>query len=266
MKLNIKNHTGIVFSKKLQSICKKLFHLTGIEYFCYQRRYRDNSYTFMTSNPHIAECFNENHAIENSWVFSTPFEELETGYSFWNISKLYNKHNAQQDITVFFENEAALPYGVDLLEAQEEFCDFYCFASGNLKIYQCPIHLLKEFVFYFKQECFHMLHDIWNDRFNVPTIQQEPCEIPMLTFSNELSNNFNIKKYHIYTQDVPILLTMSEVTCLKLTSKGYTAKEVAKAIGISYRTVEKHLENIRFKSGCANLLEVMCFTKEANII
>ena len=38
---------------------------------------------------------------------------------------------------------------------------------------------------------------------------------------------------------------------------GKTAKEIGKALGISYRTVEKHWENIKLKVNCNNKFKIV---------
>lgn len=56
-----------------------------------------------------------------------------------------------------------------------------------------------------------------------------------------------------------ILLSKREMECLKLTIKGYTAKKIAKFLGISHRTVEEYIVNIRLKVGVnskAELIEI----------
>jgi DNA-binding CsgD family transcriptional regulator len=45
-------------------------------------------------------------------------------------------------------------------------------------------------------------------------------------------------------------LTSREIDCYFLVAEGYRTKEIGKALGISYRTVEKHIENIKVKLGC----------------
>lgn len=71
-----------------------------------------------------------------------------------------------------------------------------------------------------------------------------------------LSNPFSINNIH---------LTPREMTCLKLTVKGYTAKRVAKELGISNRTVEEYLTNIRIKAGASSKSELIEMTIDSFI-
>jgi DNA-binding CsgD family transcriptional regulator len=48
-------------------------------------------------------------------------------------------------------------------------------------------------------------------------------------------------------------LTSREIDCYLLLAEGYRSKEIAKELCISYRTVEKHIENIKIKLHCQTL-------------
>ncbi len=45
-------------------------------------------------------------------------------------------------------------------------------------------------------------------------------------------------------------LSKRELDCLELLAKGYSSKKIAQNLNISFRTVEKHLENIKIKLNC----------------
>jgi DNA-binding CsgD family transcriptional regulator len=59
-----------------------------------------------------------------------------------------------------------------------------------------------------------------------------------------------------------IYLSTRELECLRLTIKGYTAKRIARELGISHRTVEEYLCNIRIKTGAGSKAELIEMTLE----
>ena len=61
----------------------------------------------------------------------------------------------------------------------------------------------------------------------------------------------------LITQHEKINLTTREIECLRCLCHGKTAKETAKELVISPRTVESFLDNIRSKTGCQNKLQVI---------
>lgn len=67
---------------------------------------------------------------------------------------------------------------------------------------------------------------------------------------NQTSSLINNKTY----------LSKRELECLHLTIKGYTAKRIARELGISHRTVEEYLVNIRIKTGASSKAELIEMT------
>jgi DNA-binding CsgD family transcriptional regulator len=80
-----------------------------------------------------------------------------------------------------------------------------------------------------------------------------------------LQSNFNkteLQQFHENILAKCALLTKREVECLYYLCLGKTAKEIAKQMLISPRTVETYIEQIRRKTGQQNRLEVIsCFAK-----
>ncbi|MDQ2993484.1 MAG: helix-turn-helix transcriptional regulator, partial [Pseudomonadota bacterium] len=52
-------------------------------------------------------------------------------------------------------------------------------------------------------------------------------------------------------------LTEREIDCYFLLAEDYRTKEIAQKLGISYRTVEKHIENLKQKLLCNTLAGVI---------
>ncbi|CDZ76420.1 response regulator FixJ [Legionella massiliensis] len=65
------------------------------------------------------------------------------------------------------------------------------------------------------------------------------------------TNNLNINKNY---------LSKREMDCLQLTIKGYTAKRIGRELGISHRTVEEYLVNLRMKMGASSKAELIEMT------
>ena len=68
--------------------------------------------------------------------------------------------------------------------------------------------------------------------------------ITMLSVVQESSSNI-----HSYPASLA-RLTKREQECLLLFLNGYTAKETAQVLNLSYRTIEEHLEKLKVKLGC----------------
>jgi DNA-binding CsgD family transcriptional regulator len=72
----------------------------------------------------------------------------------------------------------------------------------------------------------------------------------------------NVSQLNQFSYDVKVNevhLTKREIECLSYITKGYTAKQIAQVLGISYRTVEEYIANIKEKTGAtskAQLIEI----------
>jgi two-component system invasion response regulator UvrY len=61
-------------------------------------------------------------------------------------------------------------------------------------------------------------------------------------------------------------LSFREVQIIRYTAKGFTAKEIAKALGLEYRTVEVYASNIRKKLAAKNIAHAVYIAVQKNII
>lgn len=66
-----------------------------------------------------------------------------------------------------------------------------------------------------------------------------------------------LKKYTLHKGNHELSLSLRELQCLHFLSKGFTSKDIANALGISYRTVEHYLLNLRNKADCADKAELI---------
>jgi two-component system, NarL family, response regulator NreC len=57
-------------------------------------------------------------------------------------------------------------------------------------------------------------------------------------------------------------LTGQEVVVMKFIAKGYTSKEIGRALNIGSRTVETHRQNIYYKTGCRNIADIANYARD----
>jgi len=70
----------------------------------------------------------------------------------------------------------------------------------------------------------------------------------------------------LMNQPSKILITRREVEILHHLCNGESAKETARVLGICYRTVENHWENIRHKSGATNCVTLALWAVKTGIV
>lgn len=71
-------------------------------------------------------------------------------------------------------------------------------------------------------------------------------------YLNKIKNDYQKEKNIIIN-----LLTDKEINCIKQMMLGKTAKETAVVLGISYKTVEFHIANIKMKLNCYRKSEII---------
>jgi DNA-binding NarL/FixJ family response regulator len=72
-----------------------------------------------------------------------------------------------------------------------------------------------------------------------------------------IAEKVKAKEFSFKVKNRYVMLTQREVECLKKLSLGYSAKEIAKLLALSYRTVEDYLHNAKDKLGCSKRSEII---------
>lgn len=76
-----------------------------------------------------------------------------------------------------------------------------------------------------------------------------------------IDNSLNSSHTLATFKDKILYISPREFDVLRLLLQGYTAKQTALALGISSRTVETYLDNIRKKAGCKSKLALIAGLK-----
>ena len=74
---------------------------------------------------------------------------------------------------------------------------------------------------------------------------------------NNLEENFKVNNSDNLKDKIMSSLTSREIDITTHLASGKTAKEIAKSLAISFKTVEKHLEHIKAKLECRNKTEII---------
>jgi DNA-binding CsgD family transcriptional regulator len=79
--------------------------------------------------------------------------------------------------------------------------------------------------------------------------------------NQNMAFNLNVQEY--YTPTSPSVMNLSlchltprEMDVLRYAAIGYTAKKIAIALGISYRTVETYIHSLKIKLNCASKADI----------
>lgn len=232
-------------NQEMQQICSGLFRRLSLNAFSFSRIYRDGS---------RAELWSDAEALDHSFFVKKHIDRVYTANLFNNQrfalydlaiedfpksvkDRISNQLKDQRD---YFDHSNCM----FIIEYEKEHTEYYAFYSSQnnytaVNDYLNYRDVLERFVRYFRKRAKRLIDDADNDRLIKPWISSFSCAEPEM----------KMKSPFVQSKDSNLILTAREIEIADLLCEGFTAKEAAGALSISYKTVEKHHENIRKKFG-----------------
>tara|TARA_R110000868_G_scaffold251726_1_gene508462 strand:- start:800 stop:1636 length:837 start_codon:yes stop_codon:yes gene_type:complete len=252
-------------STHVAEITKPLESL-GIVGFFYARLYPDGSMANLTSQPEWSEhCFKQ--------LFSGHYQAQDTTdychqYPGISLSAL-NPHNfVWQDAREHFGYGNSISFCDDNTHFREISC-FYSTADNHAinQTYLNELDILKKFKHYFIGQSATLIQEANRNKVLLPEIILEEKnrlsqpDVQAVSLSSARlqkisSSDRKICLLHKNTQQ-PIYLSSQQGRCLVYLMQGKSAKEIARIMGLSHRTVEYYLTIIRKQLGCNSSKELI---------
>jgi DNA-binding CsgD family transcriptional regulator len=249
----------------VRDICQPLFDL-GVKRFAYFKVFEDGSY--ILSSPH--EEFVKQHflTIKNQGV--SPLLEVESAplgqihhviypsrISLWDKTKdpllcLAHSHDIWH-IYVIYKNKL-------------EYVEGYCFGMNIAdeyahQFYTKNIALLEHFCFYYHERTVDLINaddkkkrGYYQHQFNFSRISVED----KLSYkAEEFLLKTQLKRLTILGRNHEVRLSKRETECLRYLVLGKSAKEIARNLCLSHRTIEFYLKNIKDKTGYTSKTQIV---------
>jgi DNA-binding CsgD family transcriptional regulator len=230
-------------SQDMHQLCQPLFQYFDIGNVMYLKVFPDMSRVHLDTDPHWAAFFYQNIKKYYRDFFVSAYH-WESGYS----PLLALGGNCVPD---------ALAHGVGegvVLSKREGDCTEIVFITHNWQTYRDTklhlllrnIDLLQLFFDYFRKEAKDLIDQAAKDPVLCPLVQPsrevqvfQTLDIERESFIRDINKRYNKDG-----------LTPRELDCIYYTSLDMTAKEIARQLNVSPKTVERHLENAKSKFGC----------------
>lgn len=250
------------------NICKPLFSLTPFDYFDYERYYHDGTYF----TP-LKLCSDEEFAIAvlNQKLLPT-LEELQNNkshYAFLSTSLPIPEAASQQMKflnNIHLASSHEIYHRCFLIFNYPEYVEIFGFGFRNLKnkifdVFMNNFNFLEKFCSYFRIAAQDVFKDVHEYKI-IFDVCDDPKLFKSLNFKNSINyqeflNELQLKKYPIEAKNNRINLTKREFECLFWCVNGKTAKETARILSLSPRTVEDYIKNIKQKLGCESKIELI---------
>lgn len=266
--LDLKNHFSLASASSVEEICHDPLRSISVTYFNYIKIYNDGSRELLTNNAPWIDHFYRNSLYKTVGVIDIEYL-LPKGYFLWSELKSDDPAYSQGKESFNIDN------GISFVAKTNESTTLYIFASTKNNevinnFYVRNIDLFKRFILYFRDKAHAILKKasankiflpekqiITNRKLNIIDISENTRQ--------EFINKTSIEKFFILNKEGNLYLTKREAECIAHMIDGSTAKQIAKILGISFRTVESHLNIIKKKLQCSTKEDLIKFLIDANI-
>lgn len=241
---------------KMRQICEPLQRFFGINYFTYHSITAEGYWRPFVSRPDWADYFTENQLYLHDPMMLHP-RCYQSGAVLWMH---YMNEPSQQKFLKIANEQFEMAHGFCIIERSELGCEFFGFSAPPhfeqiYSTYLQDLPLLKEFCKYFKKEAAPILKLIEQDPIPLLDIKgkdfQEVTDCPFARLQTpSLFLNYIRAK-------PPVKLSKREKECLSHYLNDLNMQEVANKLGLSVRTIESYLGNIKNKLSCWNKVELI---------
>ncbi|CAM4452090.1 MAG: hypothetical protein LEGION0398_MBIBDBAK_00766 [Legionellaceae bacterium] len=248
MKIDIsflKNWETLSLSETIDTICQPLKKLIGLEQFIYRKTFHDGKRVYLTNTAKQLHWYFENHFYLIDGYQGKP-DSYKNEFAIWPLP-------GQNPL---FLNEMINAFdcgnGFTIVETTSDGMDVFFYLISGTKnsdpnIYLTNLNALIKFNIYFKEKARDLIRKISNTG-------------ALILDSNLQINNSKEEEFNHFISEISlpnyieinknkITLTNRENECLQLIKFGNTNKEIARKLGISPRTVETYLNQIKTKTG-----------------
>lgn len=248
--LDLKKHFSLNSCNEVDQLCSPL-NTIGITYFNYIKIYhKDSSRELLTNNSSWIDHFYKNSLYKS--VGTVDIEHLlPKGYFLWSELDSNDPIYAQGRESFNIDN------GVSFVIKRKDVTFLYIFAStrDNHSInnfYVRNIDLFKRFILYFNDTGSSLIKKAAKNRIYLPEKQIITPERIIKNNISELTrekfyNKTNVDRFYLLSESDDLYLTKKQAECATYFIEGATAKECAKLLNISHRTVEGYLSDIKSK-------------------
>ena len=256
--INIKNHITLTSAKDIQQICAPLFEFLGITYFNFTRVYSDGGRIRLCTDPLWVEHFYSAELYKTS-VFEREPELYIPGQFLWNQANTNcNLETLKQHLREGYNRDHVL----SIIRPQKNFMDVFNLAGDNKNTelnsyYFIYMNCIHKFINYFLVQAAKIISISEENRFFVPMERQQFLSddgsgLQKGSFSHQFMQKLELRQATINIKEKLLLLSPRETQILALTLRGKSAKEAARELKLSPRSIETYLENIKRKAGISS--------------
>ena len=235
---------SVKYLSLIKKISKPLAQSFDINYFCYQSISDDNHWFTLGNHPDWLLYSAEHHFYRYDPSLVKPCQ-YSSGYCF---PQYHQDKDFQRTLISHAQEKFNIHHPLVIIKRLEGKTDFFFLGADkeSTEVYSHYMNhrslLANSFVHHFYQEISHYQQAIAETTVNLSDLRL-PVKPPLAI------NNISRREASFLEQiqSPCLLLSPREKQCLELYRAGMTAKQTAKKLALSYRTVEEHFENMKAK-------------------
>ncbi|MFN7097605.1 MAG: LuxR family transcriptional regulator [Gammaproteobacteria bacterium] len=250
-------------SEDIKKWCQPFFTEFSINYFDYARfNHLDRSCHVLVSDVEYATYFLKFNNYETFKYYRPPTTYLPTGRHLW-LS--YNTPQFLSESNEHFSHY----WGLTMVRAQKDYDEVFNFAASmenkqtldlflnHSEIFDIFINcFLEHFAYVFKTAHHRVILPEYIPYKIIETKNETPVVMRLLKALDHTTTH-NKQLCPMLFDDKLISITKKEMMCLTLLAQGLSAKEIARKLDISFRTVEIHCANLLKKSNSHNRVDLI---------
>lgn len=269
--VNFKLHPITLFADEMRHLIDPLNDIAKINHFSYEKITSNNGQkeiVFLTTHPAFTQhIFMPNKLYELAYCGDV--ERYKDGFYLWSFFEddlVYKKT---------FEN-LGMKNGITIVKKEKDFCEFYFFASSE----KSPLinyfflnnkELFESFTYYFKEKGKYMLQLAEKHKIIMPASSDDKTVLHAQKYLDTIANKTANMKQELFadfkidtlikkcfgTRLERTQLTHREYQCVSYLIHGHNAKQIARKLDVSTRTIEKHFEHLKEKTKTHSVLELV---------
>jgi len=244
-------------SRKIEEICTPLFLNLGFTIFAYIKVMPDGRMLHLNSNANWTKIFFEKEFYNEDDCFHRirSLVSREGDRTFILSGKPQGKHPS-----TLYEFNIWNTYSI--YKKRENYVEGWAFGTSKYReniidIYLKNPSILHIFTLYFSEKAFDFTTNA--EEYNLIRTERNLSQIIDGNGStiNHFLHTILPNRFPIKFKDKKIVFSKREIECLSLLSSGHSVKETAKILGLSPRTVEDHINKMKWKIRVYNKNELI---------
>lgn len=251
-------------------ICEPL-RAFGITHFLYARFFNDGS------GYHLTDCWDAYyHHCKNKYLIGPPVSKEIFGDRFFYLPAMGLTQEFSQAY-YDWQNLFNIGQPIYFIERYTHYIDLYIYGAdpNNSKIinfYANNVEILEKFKYFFKDKAAKIIAKANKNKIILPkemsanfhreSIDSDKGDIQKQEFLKQLE----VKNYILSGKYEKTSISQRELDVIKHLAVGATFKEVGKLLTISPRTVEAHLNNLKFKLKLSKKSDIIKIITDFNLL